>query len=81
MELRKHREDYLVVQKLLKAGQTTESQPLRRRVAAVIWNEPVKEPKEGEAEPPAIQFQPLWAIRFAHSQKRYGTARAIPDTG
>ena len=78
-ELRKYREDYLVVQKLLKAGQATESQPLRRRVAAVIWNEPIKEPKEGEAEPPAIQFRPLWAIRFFQSQKRSGSVRSIPD--
>lgn len=50
-ELRKHREDYLVVQKLLQAGQVTESQPLRRRAIAVIRDEPVKEPKDGEYVP------------------------------
>lgn len=79
LELRKHREDFLVMQKLLRAGKATESQPFRRRVAAVVWKKPIEEVKEGEAESPPIQFHPLWAIRFFQSQKRSGSARSITD--
>jgi hypothetical protein len=78
-ELRKHRDDFLVTQKLLQAGNATDSQPLRRRIAAVVWKKPIEEVKEGEAEPPPIAFRPLWVTRFVYSQRRSGSTRSITD--
>lgn len=78
-QLRKHRGDYLVLQRLLDAGRATESQPIRRRVVAVVQNEKVAELKEGEGEPLPIEFRPaVWIDirRQLNSGKRSGPPQA-----
>lgn len=78
VQLRKHREDFVVLTKLLDAGRATESQPSRRRVVAVIQNEKLTEPKEGGAEPLPIEFRPSTLIQFRR-QLTLGTRSGPPQ--